>query len=144
LCNRVAGTILVPEQALFDVIRSMAAVFRNGTITDTELEVLSRRFAVSQEVVLLRLLALERVSHEFYRKKRDELHAAYARDREQQEGFAPPHQVIVRDLGKQYIRVVLGAYHQEAITSSDVSDFLGIRLKHLPKIEQAVFRGVMA
>jgi Zn-dependent peptidase ImmA (M78 family) len=122
----------------------MAAALKNGAIADTELTILSRRFAVSQEVILRRLLTLGRVSLEFYRKKRDELHKAYERSREQQAGFAPHHQVVVRDLGKQYIRVVLGAYHQEAITSSDVSDYLGVRLKHLPKIEQAVSRGVMA
>ena len=46
------------------------------------------------------------------------------------------------DLGKQFIRIVLGAYHQEAITSSEVSDYLGTRLKHLPKIERAVFSEV--
>ena len=144
LCNLVAGTIVVPETALLEAVRPMAAALKKGAIADAELTVLSRRFAVSQEVILRRLLTLGRVSLEFYRKKRDELHKAYERSREQQEGFAPHHQVVVRDLGKQYIRVVLGAYHQEAITSSDVSDYLGVRLKHLPKIEQAVFRGVMA
>ena len=111
--------------------------------TDTELTILSHRFTVSQEVILRRLLALGRVSLDFYRKKRDELHKAYEREREQEEGFAPHYQVVVRDLGKQYIRIVLGAYHQEAITSSDVSDYLGTRLKHLPRIEQAAFSGVM-
>ena len=105
--------------------------------------ILAQRFAVSQEVILRRLLTLGRLSLDFYRRKRDELHEAYERERGQEEGFAPHHQVVVRDLGKQYIRVVLGAYHQEAITSSDVSDYLGTRLKHLPEIEQAVFSGVM-
>jgi Zn-dependent peptidase ImmA (M78 family) len=138
LCNLVAGAILVPEAALLEALRPMAAALKRGSIEDAELTILSRKFAVSHEVVLRRLLTLGRVSLEFYRKKRDELHGAYTREREHEEGFAPHHQVVVRDLGKQYIRVVLGAYHQEAITSSDVSDYLGIRLKHLPKIEQAV------
>jgi len=142
-CNHVAGAMLVPEAALLDAIETMASAIRRGAIADTELTILSHRFAVSQEVILRRLLTLGRVSLDFYRKKRDELHKAYEREREQEEGFPPPHQVVVRDLGKQYIRIVLGAYHQEAITSSDVSDYLGTRLKHLPKIEQAVFSGVM-
>ena len=142
-CNQVAGAMLVPESALSDAIQAMASAIRNGGIAETELAILAQRFAVSQEVILRRLLTLGRVSLDFYRRKRDELHKAYERKREQEEGFAPHHQVIVRDLGKQYIRVVLGAYHQEAITSSDVSDYLGTRLKHLPKIEQAVFSGVM-
>jgi Zn-dependent peptidase ImmA (M78 family)/DNA-binding XRE family transcriptional regulator len=142
LCNHIAGAMLVPESALLDAIQNMASTLKRGAIADAELTVLSHRFAVSQEVILRRLLTLGRVSVDFYRKKRDELHKAYEREREQEEGFAPHHQVVVRDLGKQYIRIVLGAYHQEAITSSDVSDYLGTRLKHLPKIERAVFSGV--
>jgi Zn-dependent peptidase ImmA (M78 family) len=143
LCNHVAGAMLVPESALLEAIGPMAAVLKKRTIPDAELASLSRRFAVSREVVLRRLLAIGRVSLEFYRTKRESLHQAYEHERKQQEGFAPPYQVVVRDLGKQYIRVILGAYRQEAITSSDVSDYLGIRLKHLPKIEKAVFSGVI-
>jgi Zn-dependent peptidase ImmA (M78 family) len=135
--------MLVPESALLDALQTVASAIKRGAIADAELTILSHRFAVSQEVILRRLLTLGRVSLDFYRKKRDELHKAYEREREQEEGFAPHHQVVVRDLGKQYIRIVLGAYHQEAITSSDVSDYLGTRLKHLPKIERAVFSGVM-
>ena len=142
-CNHVAGAMLVPESALLDAIQTVASAIKRGAIADTELTILSHRFAVSQEVILRRLFTLGRVSLDFYRKKRDGLHKAYEREREQEEGFAPHHQVVVRDLGKQYIRIVLGAYHQEAITSSEVSDYLGTRLKHLPKIERAVFSGVM-
>lgn len=142
-CNHVAGAMLVPESALLDAIQTVASAIKRGAIADTELTILSHRFAVSQEVILRRLFTLGRVSLDFYRKKRDELHKAYGREREQEEGFAPHHQVVVRDLGKQYIRIVLGAYHQEAITSSEVSDYLGTRLKHLPKIERAVFSGVL-
>jgi Zn-dependent peptidase ImmA (M78 family) len=144
LCNRVAGTILVPEFALLEFVRPMAAALSKGTIADNELGILSRRFAVSQEVILRRLLSLGHVSLEFYQRKRNELRTAYESEHKQGGGFAPPHMLVVRDLGKQYIRVVLGAYHQEAITSSDVSDYLGVRLKHLPKIERAVLKGAMA
>jgi Zn-dependent peptidase ImmA (M78 family) len=144
LCNRVAGMMLVPDAALLEAIRPMSAALSKGTIGDNELRILSRQFAVSQEVVLRRVLILGYVSLEFYQRKQDELRKAYEHGREQDGGFALPHQLAVRDLGKQYIRVVLGAYHQETITSSDVSDYLGIRLKHLPKIERAVLKGAMA
>jgi len=33
------------------------------------------------------------------------------------------------------------AYHQEAITSADLSNYLGLKLKHLPKVEQIVLKG---
>jgi DNA-directed RNA polymerase specialized sigma subunit len=36
------------------------------------------------------------------------------------------------------VRLVLQSYYQDRITLSDVSEYLGVRLKHLSKIEQAV------
>ena len=38
----------------------------------------------------------------------------------------------------QFGILVLEAYHTEAINSSDVAEMLGVKLKHLPTIEQDV------
>jgi hypothetical protein len=48
--------------------------------------------------------------------------------------------VVVRDLGKLYIRLVLEVYYREAIISADLSDYLGGRLRHLPRLEQAIIQ----
>jgi hypothetical protein len=33
------------------------------------------------------------------------------------------------------VRMVLGSYHQERITLSDDSGYLGLKVKHIPKLE---------
>jgi hypothetical protein len=37
--------------------------------------------------------------------------------------------------GRLFAQLVLSNYYLDRVTASDVSDFLEIRLKHLPKIE---------
>ena len=44
--------------------------------------------------------------------------------------------MTVRDVGKPFARLVLDAYHADSITGSDVSEYLGVRLKHVPQIEK--------
>jgi azurin len=40
--------------------------------------------------------------------------------------------------GRAFVRLVLDNYYRENITSSDVADFLNVKLKHLGEIEQKV------
>ena len=64
---------------------------------------------------------------------------AYRRGSKRTQGnFSPYHVLKIRDLGLAIVRLVLEAYHTEAINSSDVAEMLGVKLKHLPTIEQDV------
>lgn len=139
-CNRAAGAILVPREAL--LAHPLVAGDRGVTPwTDGVLQQLADQFAVSQEVVLRRLLILGRTTDDFYDRKRSEYLEHYralaARARER-EGFAPLFRVAVRDNGREYTRLVLEAFERERITPADVSDYLGVRLKHLEDIAGAV------
>lgn len=137
-CNQVAASMLLPETAFLNetIVRSKG---RTDVWSEDEIRGLSEKYSVSQEVVLRRLLTFNRISQAFYQRKRNELIEAYRREAEASEGgFAPYHRVKIRDLGRSFVRLVLEAYHLEAINSSDVSDFLGIKLKHLPKIEHEI------
>ncbi len=40
--------------------------------------------------------------------------------------------------GHYFSRLVLDKYHERAITASDVATYLGVRMKHVPRIEQVV------
>jgi Zn-dependent peptidase ImmA (M78 family) len=137
-CNQVAASILLPETSFLNesIIRSKG---RTDIWDDDEIKELSEKYSVSQEVVLRRLLTFNRISQSFHQRKRNELIEAYRREAEASEGgFAPYHRVKIRDLGRSFVRLVLEAYHLEAINSSDVSDFLGVKLKHLSKIEHEI------
>jgi len=137
-CNRVAGAILVPADALRVELRKAGPQPLRTNLDDSVYR-LSRQFSVSQEVVLRRLLIIGMVSASVYQKKREEYVRVYE-EAKPTEGFASPSTMAVRDPGRQFVRVVVDAYRQEAITSADLSEFLGVRLKHLPKNEQAVSR----
>ncbi len=135
-CNQVAGAFLLPPQEFL----SEPIVARKTARTpweESEIRQLAEKYSVSHEVVLRRLLTLGRISQSFYQQRRQELLDAYRRESERtQGGFAPYHVLKIRDLGRAFVRLVLEAYHTEAINSSDVAEMLGVKLKHLPTIEQ--------
>jgi Zn-dependent peptidase ImmA (M78 family) len=135
LCNQVAASILVPSEALSSetIVRSLVG----GRISDEQIQGLASRYAVSREVIVRRLLTLGKVSPRFYQGKRDEYLASVTKETS---GSPPYHVLVVRNLGKQYVRAVLGAYYQDAITASALADYLGVRLKTVPRIEQIVFK----
>ena len=137
-CNQVAGCFFLPEEAFLrePIVTSKT---RRAPWEESEIRQLAEKYSVSQEVVLRRLLTLGRITESFYRQRRQELLEPYKREAARgQGGYAPYHLVKVRDLGRAFIRLVLEAYHTETINSSDVAEMLGVRLKHLPTIEQEV------
>lgn len=140
-CNHVAGAILMPQEFLLkeDVVRQHG---RTLTWSNEELMALSKRYQVSQESLLRRLLVVGRTTQTFYQAKRKEFLEAYRKYEEKpgrDGGFAPPDKLAVAAAGQGFVRLVLDSYYNERITASDLSDFLGVRLKHLSKIEEAVF-----
>lgn len=87
---------------------------------------LARRFRVSREVVLRRLLTLNRANEEFYRMWRRDLLALPARDEEKSIGRPGVAVMTVRDVGKPFARLALDAYRTNELTGSDVSELLGV------------------
>lgn len=137
-CNQVAGSFLLPED-LFLRDPIIAHKPQRSPWEEIEIRQLAEKYSVSQEVVLRRLLTLGRITESFYRRRREDLLEVYRREAERRRGgYAPYSLVKVRDLGRAFIRLVFEAYHTETINSSDVAEMLGIRLKHLPTIEQEI------
>ena len=140
-CNAVAGSALVPTEHL----RSHPVVIQHRPERlewdDAEIEALSTTFACSREVVVRRLLALRRASVGFYEKKRE----AYEKDLEQirlrkAKSQKPMKRNIpsetVSALGRPFISLALETYHQQRITLNDLSDMLGVKSRHIEKIEK--------
>ncbi len=138
-CNHVAGAALVPGPHLLaeEPVRSKS---RQAEWPDDEIARLARRYGVSREVLLRRLLIFERITKTSYDRKIRQYHEEFEEQAEQRpaEGFAPPHLMAISAVGPFFARLVLSSYHQEQITASEVSDFLEVRLRHLPKIEASV------
>jgi len=135
-CNHVAGAVLVPREHLLSdpIVKE-----HSGTSWDEfEISSLSKAFCVSREVVLRRLLILGKTSREFYLQKRKDYKKELELIPKKSSGFVPPSTNVVSATGKPYTRMVLDAFNSNRITTSDASDFLGVKLKHLGKISHAV------
>ena len=139
-CNHVAGATIVPRDLL---LRSEHVAGKRGPTNwpDDVLRTLSRTFHASRETILRRLLTFNLTTAAHYREKRRQFIAEYAqRAAQQPEGFAPHHRVQISGAGPLFTQLVVDAFNRERITASDVSDFLSIRVKHLPEIERDLWR----
>ena len=136
-CNAVAAETLVPGE-VFARSPSVLAHRAGSPWRSAELSKLAREFSVSREVVLRRLLETRRISRAAYRTRREALVREYQATSEARKGFATPDVSAVSGLGQTFVKLVLVSYYQDRITSRDVAEFLGVRLKHMSKIEQSV------
>lgn len=137
-CNRVAAAILLPREQLLSE-PALAHRPSDGRWRDAELRALSERYSVSQEVLVRRLFALGLASWEFLQDRVKAYGLAYRmqKQRKEERGGGPSwYRVHLRDLGREYTRTALDAYHRAEITSSEVSDYLEVKLNHLPKLEE--------
>jgi Zn-dependent peptidase ImmA (M78 family) len=140
-CNAVSGAILMPSDSLLD--NDVVGPTGYRVWEDDVLSQLSHRYGVSKEAVLRRLVTLHRATWEFYLNRREMYLSAYAEQREEErrrrrsrEGGPPPYRMAIRDRGKPYVRLVLDAYHRDAISASSLSNLLGLKLRHVQSLER--------
>ena len=136
-CNHVAGATLLPSD-WFQKDKLLLSYRDNWS--DEAVEEVAKRFKVSPEVIWRRLLTLEFVTPRIYKAKRQEL-LDKSKDKKVKKGGGgpPPSRRIISSIGRPYIELVLSSYYQEKINSRDVSDYLDMKLNHLPKVEDAIF-----
>ncbi len=135
-CNHVAGaTLVTKEHILSDPIVMGHTDFE---WSEFEISSLSKKFCISREVILRRLLTLGKTTKEFYLQKRNDYQKVLESIPKKKGGFVPPSTNVVSATGKPYTRLVIDAFNSNRITTSDASDYLGVKLKHLGKISQAV------
>jgi Zn-dependent peptidase ImmA (M78 family)/DNA-binding XRE family transcriptional regulator len=139
-CNAVAGETLVPSEMLLQekLVRDNE---HEHAWTDETLIILAGRYGVSREVILRRLLTLDRTTQEFYRQKRTEWMQVFESSRDKEStssGFAPPPVKALSAVGPTFAGLVLDCYNQERISPVDAAQYLGVKIKHLSTIENAI------
>jgi Zn-dependent peptidase ImmA (M78 family) len=139
-CNRVAAAVLMPREALLAEAIVVTKQQRNTRWSNEEILALARHYGVSREALLLRLVELGRADVAFYQAMRRE----FARQREETEepeatGFAPYRYQVLGHLGRGFARLVLQGYHNNRLSLSTVSGYLGVQAKYVPSIERAAF-----
>jgi Zn-dependent peptidase ImmA (M78 family) len=141
-CNAVAAEILVPQadflaQPTVAAHPARAREWEDGTISG-----LARRYRVSREVIVRRLLTFERATTNFYRRKREQYAAEFVREREAQN--AVPERGSdkqVRILGNLFTKLVVDTYRSGGISLSEAVSYLGIKTRHLPEVERSLTAG---
>lgn len=135
-CNHAAGAALVPSHLLLNT-RTVVDHGLSESWTDKELQILSSRFRVSKEVILRRLLILNKTTDGFYGamkqawkqqipKAKKSTPIEYMQDR------------VLRTDGLPFTSLVLDALHNDVISAADASEILRINLKHLPALEKRI------
>lgn len=136
-CNRIAGEILIPKQVLLSH-EHLQGVYGTQNWTDETISNLANYFKVSREVVVRRLVILGRATDVFYRQKRRQYAEERAATGKKTSVRIPMSRRIIRAIGQPFARMLLDAYHREAISSSDLAEMLGARLKHLRAVEDVL------
>jgi len=142
-CNQVAAAALMPR----DLFLKEASIAAKGSgrheWDDATVQSLSLTYGVSREAIVRRLLTLGRTTDAFYRRKRSQYAVEFQqqrqREREKNEGKPIPRNMpreTVADYGKPFVRRVIENYHLDRISLSDVSGYLGVKVRHVPGIEQ--------
>lgn len=142
-CNHVAAAALVP----LDLLLGERVVLERGAgrheWSDLEIQSLATIYSVSRETIVRRLLTLHRASEDFYGRKRQQYAAEYQqqrqREKEKNAGKTIPRNMpreTVADFGKPFVRSVIENYRQDRISLSEVSGYLGVKVRHVPGIER--------
>jgi Zn-dependent peptidase ImmA (M78 family) len=129
--NRFTAAVLMPRREFLRELESHRQVLRGD---DSALRRFANRIKASPEAILRRLLTLRRISAQLYRQKRQEWQGRSWFPQPATEG-GPPIQVrVISRAGRAFVSLILEGYQRNAISSVDVSDYLGIQLKYLDRI----------
>jgi len=137
-CNHFAAAFLVPKDELLDepVVK---ANINPDQWHDGDISKLSNKYKVSREVIIRRLTTLDRATLEFYRKKRKQFNEELQqRKNSDRDIIVPQYRKALSRNGEMYTTLVIESFREQKINMSDVADYLGIRLKHLPEIESEI------
>jgi Zn-dependent peptidase ImmA (M78 family)/transcriptional regulator with XRE-family HTH domain len=142
-CNQSAAAALMPR-ALF--LGSPLIAPRGPGPHDWPDDViasLANTFNASREAVVRRLSTFDRATPQFYANKRAQYAAEYQAERAKVKADAAAGDGIPRNMpretianyGRTFVRAVIENYHQDRLTLSEVSGYLGVKVRHIPVIE---------
>lgn len=131
-CDKFSGDFLVPRAALLKQ-RHILEYQQGKQGLATTVEKGSRAFSVSRLMFLRRMhdegFVPTNVYWPFYKRWSKDIPL-----RQPSGGFSSPPTRALAELGPTFINRVLGALDRGAITYSDVSDYLSLRLKHVDRL----------
>ena len=130
-CNMVAGEVLVPENELLELI--------DMNSLKEDIPKLSTHFQVSTEVIMRRLLILNKISQQKYYAYRKIIQGKYKVPQDDTEIRSKYYKRLLSTSGEYYARSAFDAYHDKKITLADLSAaFYNCSTKHLFEIQSEI------
>mgnify|MGYP001561423362 CR=1 FL=1 len=128
LCNRFGGEFLVPDS---DFNQRIVGV----SINDESIQQLAKLYCVSREVILRKFLDLNAVTQQYYNTKVEQW-VKEAKGR----GKAGGDYYLTKGvyLGEHYLELVFSRYYQKRISTEQLADYLGVKVKNIMGIESLV------
>lgn len=142
-CDAVAAAALMPRDLILSFPEVAPARAREWS--DDELRSIARAIGVSREALLIRFVSLKRATWDFYREQRARFQEEYRQAAEAKKEDKKPVAIkrstmLMSWNGRGFTRLVLRSYYDQRITLSDVSSYLGAKVKHIPALERAAFQ----
>ncbi len=143
-CNEFAGELLVPSVHLLE--ESIVGDHPGKQWDDDDLTALSRRYWVSKEVILRRLLENNKTTNAHYSymqaKWKEDWERRQDSSRSASGGGPAYHTKFVRCHGARFVSTVLDAYDQDVIHAGQLSEYLGSKLKHVEDIRDNLVKAL--
>jgi Zn-dependent peptidase ImmA (M78 family)/DNA-binding XRE family transcriptional regulator len=136
--NRFAAAVLMPKKEFLAEATSHPDAMMGD---EAGLKRFANKIKVSPEAILRRLLALHRVPGAVYRKLRQAWRQRSWYAPAKSEGGPPIEVRVISSVGRPFTSLVLESYQRNAVSSSDVVDYLGVQLKYLQKIARQLLPG---
>jgi Zn-dependent peptidase ImmA (M78 family) len=132
-CSEVAAAVLIPRELMLALIDEKGPRVAQRWSFE-EVYSLSRRFGVSAEAMLLRLVTLRQVSRDYYWANRHAFSQRTADDKGTKPGGGNYYYNTIHALGRGYISQVWNAYQRDDIGAADLIRYLGVKYDNVRKL----------
>lgn len=136
-CEQAAAAALMPAQDFAGALGDL----RGSQLTVEIARAVGNEFGASGEAAVLRMVELGQADWDDYWRLKPEFEEAYRQykrdEKSKSEGKEAPifYQLKARDLGRRFVRQVLEAYGEDAISSRDLVQLLEVSYDKIPKLE---------
>jgi len=131
-CNAAAAAVLLPKE-VFLRDPDVAVAAQRSPHDLSMMRVVGKRYGVSAETVCRRLSTLGLISAEEYDSLRKS--GRFGGNAKRTNGPVAIEVRVLSEVGLPFAEAVISAYYREQLTGNRLSDYLGAKLKYLPKIE---------
>jgi Zn-dependent peptidase ImmA (M78 family) len=127
-CNALAAEILMPSNDFTEQIQNIQE------FNDQIIQQLARRYGVSREAILRKLLDQEKVSAHHYNQKAN----TWKAQQKPNTGGGDYYATQASYLGERYLTTVLSKYNNGAISLEQTAAYLGIKAKSIAGFEDMI------